>query len=71
MMDHVKLYNRLKKININIELFGNYPWVYIVSVNKNIIKKEDYNANHGFDITFENNKNIFVIIRKYVNFTSL
>jgi len=65
-----KLYNRLKKININIELFGNYPWVYIDSVNNNRIKKEDHNTDHGFDITFENNKNIFVIIRKYVNFTS-
>ena len=42
---------RLKKIGIELELIGNYPWIYLRSVNGNWIKDEDFiNANHGFTI---------------------
>lgn len=47
------LTSRLKKIGIEIELAGNYPWIYLESVNGNRIKKEDYYyGNHGFTIAF-------------------
>ena len=68
---------RMKKLNIDIELIGNYPWIYIRSVNGNIIKREDYfEGNHGFTIGFLPIKpdepfhftditEIFKLIRKY------
>ena len=68
---------RLEKIGINIELSGNYPWIYLDKVNGNIIKKEDYYfANHGFTIAFSPTKlgekleildikKTFEIIKKY------
>lgn len=47
------LTSRLKKIGIEIELVGNYPWIYLESVNGNRIKEEDYYyGNHGFTIAF-------------------
>jgi len=66
---------RLKKIGIEIELFGNYPWIYLDRVNgKKVI--EIFEANHGFTIAFTpirkdqklkftNIAEIFKIIRKY------
>jgi len=43
--------NRLKRIGIDVELFGNYPWVYLDKVNgKKITSK--YYAEHGFTIFF-------------------
>jgi hypothetical protein len=69
---------RMKKIGIDIQLFGNVPWIYLDSVNGNRIKKEDFvNANHGFTIGWygirfgtgphliENWDMIFKMIRKY------
>ncbi len=41
--------NRLKKIGIIIELLGNFPWVYLDSVN-GIKVKERYKADHGFTV---------------------
>lgn len=38
---------RLKKIGINIELAGNYPWIYLEKVN-GVRVKERYLAEHGF-----------------------
>jgi len=69
--------NRLKKININVELFGNYPWIYLDKIN-NVKVKETYLAHHGFtiaflpvkkgeEISFINIKDMFIIIRKYTN----
>lgn len=62
---------RLSKIGINIELAGNYPWIYLRKVNDNRVQ-ETYLANHGFTIGFINKdfvftdlKEIFKIIRKY------
>lgn len=71
------LIERLKKINVEIELIGNYPWIYLASVNGNYVKGDDYYlANHGFTIAFmpmserekieiTDIKKTFEIIRKY------
>lgn len=71
-------YERMQKIGIQLELVGNYPWIYVRSVNGNRIKHEDFiNANHGFQIGWsgirtdsvptliEDRALIFKIIRKY------
>lgn len=42
---------RLRKIGITVELRGNYPWVYLASVN-GIAVKERFHANHGFTAFF-------------------
>jgi len=72
-----RLILRLEKINIKIELCGNYPWIYLEKVNNNKIKKEDYYlGDWGFTIAFlpirlnekmelTNIKKVFEIIRKY------
>ena len=69
--------DRMKKLNIDIELMGNYPWIYIDSINGNRIKREDYfEGNHGFTIGFlpirpdqefhfTDITKIFELIRKY------
>ena len=71
------LTKRLKKINIEIEIVGNYPWIYLETVNNNRIKEDDYYlANHGFTIAFmpmsdrekieiTDIKKTFEVIRKY------
>ena len=43
---------RLKKIGVT-ELAGNYPWVYLESVNGHRVY-ERYYANHGFTVFFVN-----------------
>ena len=65
----------MKKININIELMGNFPWVYINTINgKKVIEK--FEAEHGFtiaflpckagkEIEFTDLTKIFELIRKY------
>jgi len=79
MEDNVinRLVPRLKKIGINVELIGNYPWIYLEKVNGNRVKKEDfYLGNHGFTIAFypirkdqvmelTDIPKVFEIIRKY------
>lgn len=52
MIDELKiLINRLKKIGIEIKCSGNYPWIYLDSVNGNKIDPDDYyRGNHGFTI---------------------
>ena len=42
-----KFVERLKAIGINVELHGNYPWVYLAKVN-DILVTERFQANHGF-----------------------
>ena len=75
MNNLIKLTNRLKKININVEFFGNYPWIYLDKVNGNKVK-ETYLSDHGFTVTFlptkeqhqfdfVSTKEMFKIIRKY------
>ena len=79
MEDNVinRLIPRLRKIGINVELVGNYPWIYLEKVNGNRVKREDfYLGNHGFTIAFlpikpnqvmeiTDIKKVFEIIRKY------
>jgi len=72
-----RLVPRLKKIGIDVELVGNYPWIYLEKVNGNRIKKEDFfRGNHGFTIAFlpirtgqtmelTDIRKVFEIIRKY------
>ena len=66
---------RMKKIDIEIELFGNFPWIYLDRINGKKVK-EKFQAEHGFTIAFhpikENQeleftdlKEIFKLIRKY------
>lgn len=43
--------NRLNKIGITVELSGNYPWVYLDSVNGYPVHERFY-ANHGFTVFF-------------------
>jgi hypothetical protein len=77
-MDMLKvLKNRLEKIGIIITIKGNLPWIYLESVNGNIVKEEDYNSNHGYTIAWypirndeeikldSDIKRTFKIIRKY------
>lgn len=66
---------RLKKIGIEVTLIGNYPWIYLDTVNGRKVT-EKYEANHGFTIAFlpvradrpfrfTDLSYIFEIIRKY------
>lgn len=41
--------NRLKKIGITVELFGNYPWVYLDKVNGYRVRGT-FLAEHGFTV---------------------
>lgn len=74
--DEIKTFvERLKKIGITVELFGNYPWIYLDTVNGNKVK-EKFEAKHGFTVAFlpirpnqklkfTNISEIFKILRKY------
>ena len=68
--------NRMKKLGINIELVGNYPWIYIDKINGKKVT-ETFCGNHGFTIAFlpirQNQKmtftdinEIFILIRRYI-----
>ena len=68
--------DRMKKLNINIELSGNFPWIYINKINDKRVT-EIFQANHGFtiaflpikndkEIEFTDIKEIFKLIRKYI-----
>jgi hypothetical protein len=43
--------NRLKKIGVQVELFGNYPWVYLDRVNSKKVQGT-FRAEHGFTVFF-------------------
>jgi hypothetical protein len=69
------LVNRLKKIGIEITMFGNYPWIYLDTVNGKKVT-EKFEGNHGFTIAFSPIRTdqvlnftdigkIFEILRKY------
>jgi very-short-patch-repair endonuclease len=55
--------NRLNKLGINVELTGNYPWVYLSKVNDRVIR-ERFMANHGFTVFFVNNGETVTDIKK-------
>ena len=42
---------RLQKIGIDVELMGNYPWIYLRTVNGKPVK-ENFAGNHGFTAFF-------------------
>ena len=51
-MDILEVFiKRMKKLNIDIELAGNYPWIYIDKINGKKVK-EKFQGNHGFTIAF-------------------
>lgn len=67
--------SRLKKLNIDIKIISNYPWIYIYEINGKKVT-EKYQSDYGFTISVLsiNNKNqinftniseIFKLIRKY------
>jgi len=73
---------RLKKIGIDVQLSGNFPWVYIDEIcGKRVTEK--FEANHGFTLIFLPGRNdsppseftditeIFKLIRKYVREANL
>jgi len=43
--------DRMTKLGIDVKLAGNYPWVYIDSINGKKVK-EKFEGNHGFTIAF-------------------
>jgi len=68
--------DRMKKLGINIQFAGNYPWIYLHSINGKRVT-EIFEANHGFTVAFlpvNPNKElqftdigeIFKLIRKYL-----
>ena len=66
-----RLVQRLEKLNINIELMGNFPWVYIIKINNTPVTKVYY-SEHNFTIILleiRNNQktNEFINIRKMFN----
>lgn len=69
------LLSRLKKIDIELKLFGNFPWIYIDKINDQKVT-EKFHAEHGFtlaflpikpnhELVFTDIKEIFKLIRKY------
>ena len=72
-----RLHNRLANLNIKVEFIGNYPWVYLASINGKAVTEKAH-ANHGYTIAFEGTKPehpdyrftdipaMFKLIRKYI-----
>ena len=66
---------RLKKIGIEVEMFGNFPWIYLDTINGKKVT-EKFRAEHGFTIAFSpirpgqeleftDLRKIFDLLRKY------
>ena len=66
---------RMKKLKIDIMLMGNYPWIYIDTINGKKVT-EKFQGNHGFTLgflpvlrgkqfQFTDIKEIFKLIKKY------
>ena len=52
-MNEIEVFiNRMRKIGIELKLVVNVPWIYLVSVNGNPVKEEDYSSNHGYAIAW-------------------
>jgi len=67
--------NRLQKLGVDIKLLGNYPWIYIDTINGKKVT-EKFEGNHGFTIAFlpvrwgqelhfTDISEIFKLLRKY------
>ena len=75
--DKLKVFvDRMKRINVNVKLVGNYPWIYIDEINGKRVT-EKFEGNHGFTIAFlpvrsdrelefTDISEIFKLIRKYI-----
>lgn len=75
-MDKIAIFiERLRKIDIDVTLVGNFPWIYIDTIN-GLKVKEKFQAEHGFtvaflpirkgqEINFTDIAKIFKLIRKY------
>lgn len=73
-MDEItKLVQRLERIGVDIDLAGNLPWVYLVSINGKPVT-EKFNSEHGYTacyvtksgcVNWTNTKLMFNLIRKY------
>lgn len=68
--------NRMSKLGVNLQLIGNYPWIYLTEINGKKVT-EKFQGNHGFTIAFLNKEveltditEIFKLIRKYKNDTN-
>jgi len=68
---------RLKRIGIEVQLMGNVPWIYIYSINGQLVR-ETFKGEHGFtiafypiregqELVFTDTTAIFNLIRKYAN----
>jgi hypothetical protein len=66
---------RMKKIGINLELVGNYPWIYLDRINGKKVK-EKFDSRHGFVIgyspikpgqhfEFKDTKVLFELLKEY------
>ncbi len=76
-MDKISIfYKRLKKVGIEIEMFGNYPWIYLDKVNGKKVKEKQW-SDHGFTLAmspirpgqqleFHDIANTFKVIRRYL-----
>ena len=71
------LHDRLAKIGIKVTFTGNYPWIYLDSINGKKVKEKTSDSNHGFNIAwlpvradssfhFTNTKEMFELIHKYL-----
>ena len=76
MYDKLTIFkNRLSKIGIEIKLVSNYPWIYLVEVNGNVVEEKresEHNFTIGFlpikkdmGISFLDWSETFDVIRKY------
>ena len=66
-----RLKDRLRAIDIVVEFRGNYPWVYLHSINGVRITEQRFSG-HTYTVFMESNnqfyepRNMFKLIRRYV-----
>ena len=74
-MDELKtLIIRLSKLDVNIKVSGNVPWIYINEINGVPVKEIGNGGNHGFTIAWyvkdgiklADTKEVFKLLRKYI-----
>jgi len=69
---------RLQKLDVEVKLSANYPWIYISHIN-GLRVTEKFQANHGFTLAFAPTKKgqqpeftdireIFKLVRKYCDY---
>jgi len=67
--------NRMKRIGVDLEFGGNYPWIYIDKINGNKVK-EKFQSEHGFVVAYyprkigekfklKHKEELIELIRKY------